>query len=121
MLWRCYHHSGTISQWWPNAEVLQFVVYLGSGALKMEWAVKKPMCQHWFEIIDLQEVPAEVFLEFPRDAERILAVVSKSEDPRATIRKMLESWKGMPQNELQENLERLRTLSQLRKNEINDD
>ena len=79
------------------------------------------MCQHWFEIIDLQEVPAEVFLEFPRDAERILAVVSKSEDPRATIRKMLESWKGMPQNELQENLERLRTLSQLRKNEINDD
>ncbi|HEY3741220.1 MAG TPA: DUF4351 domain-containing protein, partial [Bryobacteraceae bacterium] len=71
-----------------------------------------------FEILNLQEIPAEVFLASPRDAERILAVVSKSEDPRGTIRKILASWKGMPENELHENIERLRTLSQLRKNQI---
>ena len=48
----------------------------------------------------------------------MLAVVSKSADPRATIRRILASWKKLPENELRENVDRLRTLSQLRKREI---
>ncbi len=113
MHWRCYHYFGTISQRWPKAQVLQFVIYLGGGPLTMESAVMRPTCQYWFEIINLQEVPAQVFLDSPRDAERILAVVSKSDDPRATIRQVLGSWKGMPDNELRENIERLRTCQAL--------
>ena len=118
MLWRCYHYFGSISQMWPRAEVIQVVVYLGNETMTMESSIDKPSCKFGFEILNLKEVPANVFLESPKDAERILAVVSKSEDPRGTIRKILASWKGMPENELRENIERLRTLSQLRKHEI---
>jgi hypothetical protein len=118
MHWRCFHYFGSISQRWPEAEVIQVVVYLGNDPLAMKSAVELPSCKFSFEILNLQEVPAEVFLDSPKDAERILAVVSKSEDPRGTIRKILASWKGMPENELRENIERLRTLSQLRKHEI---
>ena len=118
MLWRCYHYYGAISQRWRNSEVLQFVVYLGSAPLAMESVIDEPSCKYHYEIVNMQEVPAQVFLDSPRDAERMLAIVSKSEDPRATIRQVLESWKGLSENELQENIERLRTLSCLRKQEI---
>jgi len=118
MLWRCYHYYGSISQRWPKAEVIQVVVYLGNDPIAMSSAIDRPSCKYFFDILNLQDVPADVFLESEKDAERILAVVSKSEDPRATIRQILSSWKGMPENELRENIERLRTLSQLRKHEI---
>lgn len=118
MLWRCFHYYGSISQRWPKAEVIQVVVYLGNDTMTMSSSVERASCRYHFEILNLQEIPAEVFLASPTDAERILAVVSKSEDPRGTIRQILASWKGMPENELRENIERLRTLSQLRKHEI---
>ena len=118
MHWRCYHYFGSISQQWPEADVIQVVIYLGSAPLTMQAAIAKPTCKFHYEILNLQEVPAEVFIDSPVDAERILAVVSKSDDPRATIRRILASWKGMPENQLRENIDRLRTLSQLRKHEI---
>jgi hypothetical protein len=118
MHWRCYHYFGTISQRWPKAEVIQVVIYLGNDPMSMESSIVRPTCQFRFEILNMQEVPARVFLNSPRNAERVLASVSKSADPRATIRKILASWKALPENELRENVERLRTLSQLRKQEI---
>ena len=59
-----------------------------------------------------------MFLNSARNAERALAVVSKSADPRATIRRILASWKTLPEREIKENIDRLRTLSQLRKQVI---
>lgn len=67
-----------------------------------------PQCQFRYDIIDMRDVPARVFLRSQRSAERALAVVSRSKDPRSTIRKILGSWKEMPEKELQENFERLR-------------
>ena len=52
------------------------------------------------------------------DAERALAILAKSANPRATVRRILASWKALPENELRENIDRLRTLSRLRKHEI---
>ena len=119
MHWRCYHYYGAIQQRWPEANVIQVVIYLGSGPMTMVSSIdRKPKCQFQYDIINMQDVPAGVFLRSPRSAERALAVVSKSADPRRTIRKVLASWKGLPDKELRENFERLRTLSQLRNSEI---
>ena len=118
MHWRCFHYFGAIQQRWPLADVIQVVIYLGSDPLTMQSSVDKPTCRFSFDILNMQEVPAQVFLDSPRSAERVLAVVSKSADPRATIRRILASWKKLPENELRENVDRLRTLSQLRKREI---
>ena len=99
--------------------MIQVVIYLGSGPMTMVSSIdRKPKCQFQYDIINMQDVPAGVFLRSPRSAERALAVVSKSADPRRTIRKVLASWKGLPDKELRENFERLRTLSQLRNSEI---
>lgn len=84
----------------------------------MQSSIDLPTCRFSYEILNLQEVPAQVFLDSPRSAERVLAVVSRSPDPRGTIRRILASWKDLPENELRENVDRLRTLSQLRKREI---
>ena len=118
MHWRMYHYYGTIQQRWPKAEVLQVVVYLGGDPLTMVAAVKRTRCKFWYDILNLQEVPARVFLKSPRSAERALAAVCKSARPRETIRRVLASWKELPENELHENIVRLTTLSQLRENEI---
>ncbi len=118
MHWRCFHYFGAIQQRWPQAEVIQVVIYLGGDLLTMQSSIDRPTCRFSYEILNLQEVPAQVFLDSPRSAERVLAVVSNSSDPRATIRSILASWKKLPENELRENVDRLRTLSQLRKREI---
>ena len=118
MHWRCYHYFGSISQRWPKAEVIQVVIYLGNGPMNMVTSIDRPTCKFHYEIINLQEVPAEVFLDSPKDAERMLAAVAKSEDPRATLRQIMTSWKGLSESEVRELVERLRTLSQLRDQEI---
>ena len=118
MTWRCYHYFGAISQRWPKADVIQVVVYLGNAPLTMEKSIDRPTCQFRFAILDIRDIPADVFLASPRDAERVLAILSTSSDPQATIREILASWKGMPENKLWENIERQRTLSRLRKCEI---
>ena len=119
MHWRMYHYFGAIQQRWPEAEVIQVLIYLGNGPMTMLSSIDRPpRCQFRYDIIDMRDVPARVFLRSPKTAERALAVVSRSKDPRATIRKILGSWKGLPEKELQENFDRLRILSQLRNSEI---
>ena len=118
MHWRCYHYFGAISQRWPKADVVQVVIYLGRGPLTMQPRIRKRTCKYDYSILNMQDVPARVFLNSPRSAERALAVVSKSARPRETIRRILASWKSLPENELRENVDRLRTLSQLREQEI---
>ena len=118
MHWRCYRYFGVISERWPKAEVIQVVIYLGRDPLTMQSRIRKQTCKFHHDILNMQDVPARVFLNSPRSAERALAVVSKSSDPRATVRRILASWKSLPENELGENIDRLRTLSQLRENEI---
>src|SRR5450432_632892 len=118
MHWRCYHYFGVIQQRWPKAEVIQVVIYLGNEALTMQCSIRRRTCKFDYSILNMQDVPARVFLNPPRSAERVLAVVSKSANPRETIRRILASWKSLPENEMRENINRLRTLSQLRKQEI---
>ncbi len=99
MLWRCFHYFGAIKQRWRGREVVQIVVYVGNEALTMESSIDEPRCSYSFDILNLQDVPADVFLESPTDAERILAILSKTNDPRGTIRRILGSWKGLSENE----------------------
>jgi hypothetical protein len=118
MHWRCFHYYGTIQELWDDAEVIQVVVYLGRGPLDMKCEIRRPRCEYRFEILAMRDVPAAVFLDSANDAERVLALLCDSGDPRETIRKVLASWKGLPDRELLENVDRLRLLSQLRGYEI---
>ena len=119
MHWRCYHYFGAIQEQWEDAEVIQVVIYLGNGPMSMTSAIRKPpSLDYRFQIVDIHRIPAEAFLTSPNDAERVLAVLCESADPRETIHRVLASWRHLSDQVLLENVDRLRTLSQLRGFEI---
>ena len=104
MNWRMYHYFGAIQQRWPEAQVIQVLIYLGNGPMTMLSSIDRPpQCPFRYDIINIRDVPARAFLDSPRTAERALAVVSHSKDQQATVRKILASWKGLPEKELWEN------------------
>ena len=72
MHWRMFHYYGTIQQRWQKAEVVQVVIYLGGGPLTMTPVIDRRRCKFSYDIIDMQQVPARVFLKSSRSAERAL-------------------------------------------------
>ena len=118
MHWRCYHYFGAIQEQWEDSEVIQVVVYLGNGEMTMKPIINKPSCKYHYQLVDIREIPPGFFLNSPEDSERVLALLCNSADPRDTIRRVLGSWRHLTDKRLLENIERLRTLSQLRKTEI---
>ena len=115
MVSRCLGYWQVIADLWPHGEIVQVVVYLGDGLKSMASGVKRGKLQYEFDILNLQEVDAKAFLESESDVERMLAVLCRSDDPRATIAAILASWKHLPAKEVFENITDLMVLSQLRK------
>jgi hypothetical protein len=118
MHWRCYHYFGAIQEQWEESEVIQVLIYLGNGPMQMKGRIERRSLNYWFEIVDMCQIEASVFLDSPNDAERVLALLCESTDPRAIIRGVLASWKHLTDKVLLENLDRLKTLSHLRGTEI---
>jgi hypothetical protein len=114
MHWRCYHYFGAIQELWEDAEIIQIVIYLGNGPMQMKREIRKPTLGYEYEIVDMRAMEASVFLESPNDAERVLAVLCESTDPRSTIRGVLASWRHLSDKTLLENIGHLKTLSKLR-------
>jgi hypothetical protein len=118
MHWRCYHYYGTIQEMWEESEMIQVVIFVGNDAMRMKTGVDRTKCKYWYDVLDMNDVPASTFLESTNDAERVMALLCDSADPRETVKQVLASWKGQPEKQLWENIERLRVLSQLRGFEI---
>ena len=115
MLWRCLDYYKVIRRLWPQApRIQQFVVYLGNSPLNMPSEFDQDSLTYSYEILCMKDIEAGEFLSSDSDDERILAVLCASEDPRATIRQILGSWKHLPAKELSERIEDLQVLSQLR-------
>jgi hypothetical protein len=118
MHWRCFHYFGAIQEQWEDSEVVQVVIYLGNSPLQMRREIRTAGLHYTYEILDMRQIEADVFLDSPHDAERVLALLCGSADPRTTIRRILASWRHLSDKALLENVEHLRTLSQLRRFEI---
>ena len=118
MLWRCFQYFGAIQKAWPNAEIIQVVIFLCNGPVTMKREIKRPSCDYWYHIIDMKKIPASHFLDSLSDTARVLALLCDSPDPQQTIRDVLASWRHLTDNTLLENIERLRILSRLRKRDI---
>lgn len=118
MHWRCYHYFGAIQERWEEEEVVQVVIYLGNGPVTMKREIKRKRLDYSYDILDMHQLVPEIFLKSHGDSERVLALLCDSQDPRKTIRQVLASWKHLSRQELLENIDRLRTLAQLRGTEI---
>jgi hypothetical protein len=115
MLWRCLEYWQAIGELWPDADIVQVVIYLGDGPMTMVSSIARGRLTYGFDVLDIQEVEANAFLESESDDERVLAVLCHSEDPRGTIAAILASWKDLPAKEISEKIGDLFVLSQLRK------
>ena len=115
MLWRNLDYYKVIARQWPTApRILQFLVYLGDSPVTMESEIERDRLSYGYDIFCMYDVEAREFLASESDDERVLAVLCASEDPRATIREILGSWKHLPAKELTERILDLQVLSQLR-------
>jgi predicted transposase YdaD len=112
--WRCLDYYSAIEQLYSPPEIIQVVIYVGSEPLRMPDRIQRKRLSYRYGILNLQEVPARVFLDSPNEAERILAVLCQTRDPRRTIRQMLGSWKHLSRKQIEELLRKLSVLSQLR-------
>lgn len=115
MRWRCLEYWRVIAELWPVVDILQVVIFLGEGPMTMESAIVRGRNQFGFDIVDLKQADAGDFLKSEADAERMLAVLCRSDDPRATIKAILASWKHLSYQEISEKVQDLFVLSQLRK------
>ena len=115
MPWRCLDYYRVIVDLWPEApQIIQVVVYLGDAPMTMAGSIGRDRLQFGFDIFNLCDVDASEFLRSDSDDERTLAVLCESDDPRATIRAILGSWRHLPAKELSEKIQDLQVLSQLR-------
>ena len=113
--WRSLDYYSAIHQTYEPPRIVQVLLYLGDPPLSMHDGIAHLRLQYQFDILELAKVPAEIFLASESDAERILAVLCHSSDVRETIRRILAGWKLLPRKRIEELMERLSALSQLRK------
>ena len=115
MPFRCLEYWRVIAELWPDADIVQVVIYAGDGPMTMASGIDRGRLTYGFDILNVQDLDAGLFLESTSDSERMLAALCHSDDPRATIAAILRSWRHLPAKEFTEKLEDLLVLSQIRK------
>ena len=93
--------------------MIQVVIYAGDSPLKMANGIKRGRLTYGFDIVNLQQVAANTFLESAGDNE----CSPPSATVMATIRTILASWKHLSAKDIRDKLANLSILSQLRKHD----
>ena len=78
----------------PDAEIVQYVLYVGKAKCSMAQEIKDGEVSYRYYLIDIREMSEDVFLKSGLDSERALALLTRPRDVRKTIRRILSSWAG---------------------------
>ena len=112
---RMLHYRTLIRARFEGVRMLQHVLYIGGPPLLMETYIEEEDLSYRFHLSDIREIDEEVLLRSESEAERMLAVLSRTRDDRATIRRILGSWARAPRRERDDLIEKLMLLSGLRR------
>lgn len=115
MPWRMLRYWLLLSERYPEADIVQIVLYLGNPRPTMADGFDLPFLHYRYEVRDIREFDADILLSAPSATERILAVLGRSVNPRAVIRRLLESWTAENPKEWASLVKRLMMISALRK------
>jgi hypothetical protein len=77
MLFRCLEYW----QVWPRVDIVQVVIFVGDGPMRMESEIARGRLSFGFDILNMQAVEATSFLQSESDSERIAAALCRSDDP----------------------------------------
>ena len=104
--------------WEYDLEIVQYVIYLGSGASTMPTEITLPNINFRYKVITMNQVDVDLFLNSDNPHEVVLAVLCKYERKQAPkiIKQILEKLREKTQNEreLHEYVTDLEILSNLR-------
>ncbi|MEO5332674.1 MAG: DUF4351 domain-containing protein [Magnetococcus sp. YQC-5] len=115
MDWRMLEYCGLIRQTYPDARLIQMVLYVGSGKPNFSTLIDEPMLHFRYLLKDIRDIDCCVLLASPCLEENLLAVLCKMEQERETIREIMTRIAVLPPKERADALEKLVILSGLRK------
>lgn len=92
----------------------QVVVYIGDQSLRMETDLRGPNLLYSYRLIDIRELDGERLLESPRVGDNIVAVLTRLNDVRGSIRCILRRVAELSPGEREKALLQLLILSDLR-------
>jgi predicted transposase YdaD len=95
--------------------VVQHVLYLGEQRCSMAAYIEEESVSYRYHLTDIRDVDEEVLLQSGSAAERMLAILSRTQDQRATIRRILASWMETSGRERADLVGNLMILSGLRR------
>lgn len=115
MDWRMLMYYVFIRQRYPNRELVQKVLYLGSKSWRPAAVIQERSLQFRYEVIDIRDIDCRKLLDSPSLEENILAVLCRMENPKTTIREILRRIDRLKPKARQDALVQLMTLSGLRR------
>jgi predicted transposase YdaD len=114
MPWRMLQYYSVLRRGYADRLVIQIVVYVGNGALRMPRLIREKVLRFRYRLLDIREFSAELFLGSESSAERALALLCPVRDAREIIRQVLESWAEVPYDQKNNLIETLVIVSGLR-------
>ncbi|MGN7613822.1 DUF4351 domain-containing protein [Magnetococcales bacterium HHB-1] len=115
MEWRMLEYYSLIRQLYPNAEIIQRVLYVGPGTPKFKTKIDEGGIHFEYQVVNIIDIDCREMLASPQLEENLLAVLCRMEDDRKTIREVLTRIETLPSKERADALEKLMILAGLRK------
>ncbi|MGN7613821.1 DUF4351 domain-containing protein [Magnetococcales bacterium HHB-1] len=115
MEWRMLEYYALIRQLYPNAKIIQRVLYVGPGTPKFKTKIDEGGIHFEYKVVNIIDIDCREMLTSPQLEENLLAVLCRMEDDRETIREVLTRIEKLPSKERADALEKLMILAGLRK------
>lgn len=97
-----------------NQPPVQYVIYFGEGTLTMRNSIRHPMLQFTYHLIDIRGFSATALLDSVSLADNVLAMFGEGLTQTEIIRRILEKFSTLSENEQRDWMEKLMILSGLR-------
>ncbi len=115
MVWRMLQYWLLLKQRFPHERLIQLVLYVGEAPLAMASSLDSDNLQYRYELHDIREFDEEALLASESAPERALAVLCRTDDILRTVRRVIDSWAGRPERELEDLMAKLVIILGLRK------
>lgn len=95
MHWRMLGYYVPIQRAYPRAEIVQVVLYVGDGPLRMRETLETPALRFRYRLIDARTLDPATLLASPNQADRLLAILCGANQSRSTLRRIMDGWAGL--------------------------
>lgn len=112
---RMHEYLHLLMRRFPGCEIVQIVLYVGPEPMNMVAGLTSKQLKYEYDLYDIRQMDGSALLASPEAGDRALALLCGAEEPRETVRRILESWRGLSDRERVALADRLVVLSGLRK------